>query len=106
MTAIGIISVAANPAGIALEEWTQVIAAHPNLERVPSVEGVNPFTRAPMTFKGHPGDANVKIDGKIVGEMEWAPDDSNCIWVRGDPAQVSAIAADVAAKLGAVFRLD
>jgi len=99
------ISIAGDPAGIALEEWTRVIAAHPNLDRVPSVEGINPFTRAPMTFKGHPGDANVTIDGKIAGVMEWAPDDSNCIWVRGDPALVSAIAADVAAKLGAVFKL-
>jgi hypothetical protein len=102
--AIGIISVPADPAGIALQEWTKVIAAHPNLDRVPSVEGVNPFTRAPMTFKGHPGDANVVIEGKIVGLMEWAPDDSNHIMVSGDPALVNAIAAEVADKLGAVFQ--
>jgi len=102
---IGIISVVGDPAGIDLDEWIKIIAAHPNLERLPSVEGINPFTRAPMTFKGHPGEANVIIDGKIVGTLEWAPDDSQRILVSGDPARVNAIATEVAAKLGAVFSL-
>jgi len=104
MEAIGTISMAGDPAGIDLDKWTSIIAAHPNLGSIAPVEGINPFTRAPMTFKGHPGDANVVIDGKIVGHMEWAPDDSNQIRVIGDPALVRAIAVDVAARLGAVLQ--
>jgi hypothetical protein len=45
----------------------------------------------------------VVIDGVQVGSMYWAMDGSNQIIVLGDFSAVDAVAAEVAAQLGAVY---
>jgi hypothetical protein len=54
--------------GIDLGRWIQLIARHPNLVACPSREGINPFTKGPLTYRAHPGDAHVVVKG------EWSPE--------------------------------
>jgi hypothetical protein len=45
-----------------LEEWEQVIDAHPEwLRRRRARRGLNPFTREPMTFFPNPGEAHLHV---------------------------------------------
>ena len=91
---------------IDLNRWTQVIARHPHLAPVPAREGMNPFTRAPFTYRAHPGDAQVVVAGEQVGRMTWAQDDdgSNRIAVEGDAGLVEPVPVEVAAQLGGTYR--
>ena len=87
-----------------LDRWTQLIATHPNLAPVPAREGVNPFTRAPFTYRAHPGDAHVVVAGTQVGAMTWAQDGTSRIEVDGDTALVEPVALGVAFELGGIYR--
>ena len=89
--------------GIDLERWVELIEAHPNLVRFPAQEGLNPFTKAPMIYRAHPGDARVIAGGAEVGAI-WAQDGSHRITVEGDLDLVEPLALDVASKLGGIYR--
>jgi hypothetical protein len=51
---------------IGLAEWLDVITAHPALEHMPDREGINPFTKARVTFPGK-GNAFYVVEGKRLG---------------------------------------
>ena len=104
MDYLGTIKAAADPTGIDLERWRGLIAGHVTLSAVAPVEGINPFTKAPMTFRPHPGTARVVVDGKYVGLMHEAMDGSRQVEVWGEAATVDNVAHDVAGKLGAVYQ--
>jgi hypothetical protein len=106
MNLFGAITATPDPPGVDLEQWTQVIAGHPNLVPVSPKVGTNPFTRGPFTYHPHPGTAWVVVDGKQVGMMHWAHDDTNQVVVWGDDGVVDDIALAVAGRLGAVYRRD
>jgi len=104
MAFLGAITAAADPPGIDLGRWTELIGKHPHLVAFPAREGVNPFTRGAYTYRAHPGDAHVVIDGVEVGTMTWAMDGTNRIAVDGDARLVEAIAVEVASELGGIYR--
>jgi hypothetical protein len=84
-------------------EWIALIGIHSALALHEPKQGVNPFTRTPMSFKPHPDAARVVIDGTQVGSIHWAMDDSRRLVVWAEPAaksRVVDIANDVASKLG------
>jgi len=101
----GIASPPGAPA-IDLQKWTDLIAKHPSLVRFADREGVNPFTKGPMIFRAHPGNAHVVVDGATVGAMTWAEDGPDQIGVEGVAALVEPLAREVASLLGAVYRQD
>ena len=96
----GSITAEPDPPGIDLDEWTHLTATHPNLRRIDPKQGVNPFTRTPLTYDAHPGTARVICCGDEVGMMHAAEDGSHQIVVWGDGGIVDRVAADVAAQLG------
>ena len=87
--------------------WVALIPTHPGLALVPPKQGTNPFTREPMLFFAGADTAYVVVSGKPVGKMEWAPDDSRqiSVWTAdaGAIEAIGGIAADVAARLGALY---
>jgi len=87
--------------------WVALIPAHPALALVPPKQGTNPFTREPMLFFSGADTAYVVVSGKPVGKMDWAPDDSRqiSVWTadHGAIEAIGGIAADVAARLGAIY---
>jgi hypothetical protein len=103
MKYLGSIEVRSDALGVNFERWVRLIAEHPHLKCVEPREGTNPFTRAPLTFRTHPGTARVLSEGKEIGIMEWAQDGSNRIAVHGEDNQVIEIALDVAACQSATF---
>ena len=90
-----------------LARWIELIGQHSNLSVMPPRQGLNPFTREPMLFQAK-DIALVTAFGKQLGAMDWAPDDSQqvCVWIEDGAAadSLDTIAADVAARLNAVYR--
>ncbi len=88
--------------------WVALIPTHPGLALVPPKQGTNPFTREPMLFFAGADTADVVVSGKPIGRMDWAPDDSRQISVWSADASgneaIGGIAADVAARLGAIYQ--
>jgi hypothetical protein len=88
--------------------WVALIPTHPGLALVPPKQGTNPFTREPMLFFAGADTAYVLVSGKPVGKMDWAPDDSRqiSVWTaEADAAEaIGGIAADVAARLSAIYQ--
>jgi hypothetical protein len=96
-------SITAAP-GIDLGRWLQLIESHPKLAAFPSREGINPFTKGPYTYRAHPGDAHVVVNGEKVGAMTWAQDGTNRIDVEGTTGLVEPVAIEVAAELAGAYR--
>jgi hypothetical protein len=87
-------------------EWLTLVGTHPSLAPVPPRQGINPFTKEPMQYKAAPDTARVLVEGSEVGYFAWAEDDSQVLAVWSDAGaekQVSAVASDVAARLGWQF---
>jgi len=84
-------------------EWIALIGAHSALALREPTQGINPFTKAPMTFKPHPDHAGVFVENVQVGSIHWAMDDSTRLVVWSEAAaksRVIEIATDVACRLG------
>jgi hypothetical protein len=84
-------------------ERITLIGTHPSLAPVPPRQGINPFTKGPCLYKARPDTARVLIEGREVGSIEWAQDESQLLVVWSDAAtnaQVAKVAADVASQLG------
>jgi hypothetical protein len=84
-------------------DWLRVIEAHPQLSRVPAVEGINPFTRRPHAYTANPDTAQILKDAKQIGSIHWAMDGSRGLVVWSHPGyeeQVRVVAENVAARLG------
>jgi hypothetical protein len=92
-----------DPPGISRELWIDLIRAHTNLECVPPIEGINPFTRATFVYRSPPDSARVIIAGEEMGTMIWAEDGSNRINVFGEPQPVIPLAREIAETLGGRF---
>lgn len=87
-------------------EWIALIGVHSALALYEPKQGINPFTKAPISFKPHPDTARVVVDGVQVGSIHWAMDDSRRLVVRAERAAIArviAIANDVASRLGWCF---
>jgi hypothetical protein len=87
-------------------EWLNLVGAHPSLAPFTPRQGINPFTKEPMQYKAAADTARVLVEGSQVGCIGWAEDNSQVLvaWSdTGAEAQVSAVAADVAARLGWQF---
>jgi hypothetical protein len=85
------------------KEWNAVIAAHSFLSPGQPQQGVNPFTREPLTYKPAPDYALIIVDGAKVGAIHWAMDDSRRLVLWSIPTariQVIDTAQDVASRLG------
>lgn len=87
-------------------DWIRLIDAHPQLSRIPSRWGVNPFTRDPLLFKSKPDTARVLMEQNPIGLIHWAPDDTCRLIVLADAGfedSVRNLAQDVASRLGWSF---
>ena len=90
--------------GIDRERWVQLIGEHPSLSRPPSKNAINPFTKQPVVIHPPVDTARVMVDGRSVGTMTWALDESECVNVFGDGSSVTPIVVEVARILGGRFR--
>ncbi len=93
-----------DPPGINHRLWIDLIREHPNLIPREPREAISPFTKKRMVIKPLPDVARVIIDGEEVGAMSWSMDDSNLIYVFGEPGTVTPLAQEVARSLGGRFR--
>jgi hypothetical protein len=91
---------------ISKERWIEVIVGHANLVPVTTRQGINPFTREPITIKPPPGAARVVVDGEELGSMNWAESGSRKINVFGKAETVVPLAEEVARSLGGRFEPD
>jgi hypothetical protein len=85
-------------------QWIDLIQNHPNLAPPQPRKGINPFTKEPMIIRPTPDVAHVVVNGKDVGTMSWAMDDSNLIHVYGEPDAVIPVAHELARTLGGRFK--
>jgi hypothetical protein len=86
--------------------WVALIDSHPSLGRQPPRQGINPFTKAPITLKGAPDHALVKLNELQIGSIHWAMDGSPQLLVWALPEErvkVISVALDVSAQLGGQF---
>jgi hypothetical protein len=88
---------------IGLERWAAAIVTDDRLRPPDPVEGIDPFTREPLTFRPHPGTAYVVEQGVPVGMMTWAEDDSDEILVSGSAPIVRTVAEEIAERLSGRF---
>src|SRR3954462_8043889 len=93
-----------DPPGIDNQEWIELIREHPYLVPPEPREAISPFTKKRMVIKPLPDVARVIIDGVEVGAMSWSMDDSNFIYVFGEPRRVVPLAQEIARSLGGQFR--
>jgi hypothetical protein len=105
MDVIGKILVKPDSSGFTRKQWVDLIREHPNLVPPQPRERINPFTKERVTFPPPSDVAQVVVDGKIVGSMSWAEDDSKLINVFGEPEAVAPVAYDVAKSLGGRFEV-
>src|SRR3954447_1777579 len=93
-----------DPPGIDNRRWIDLIREHPNLVPPEPREAISPFTKKRMTIKPLPDVARVIIDGGALGAMSWSMDESNLIYVFGEPESVIPLAQEIARSLGGRFR--
>jgi hypothetical protein len=103
MDFIGEILVKPHSPGFTRQQWIDQIREHPNLVAPEPREAINPFTKERITIPPRLDVAQVVVDGKTIGSMSWAEDDSNLINVFGEPEAVVPVACDVAKSLGGRF---
>lgn len=87
-------------------EWIALIGEHSALALYEPKQGINPFTKAPISFKPRPDTACVVVDGAQIGSIHWAMDDSRRLVVWAETAamaRVTDVVIDVAVKLGWQF---
>jgi hypothetical protein len=89
--------------GFSRSRWIELIQQHSNLQRGRPIEGINPFTREPLTYHPAPDSASVVVDDEDVGTMFWAPDESNTIVVCGEATVVIPVARSIAELLNGHF---
>ncbi len=92
-----------DPPGIDKQQWVNLIREHLNLVPPEPREGINPFTKKSMIIKPTSDVTDIVIDGKEVGVMSWALDESNLINVFGEPQAVIPLAHEIAKALGGRF---
>jgi hypothetical protein len=103
MDFIGEILVGPDSSGFTRQQWIDLIREHPNLVNPQPREGINPFTKERIIFPLRLDVAHVVVDGKTVGTMSWAEDDSMLINVYGESEAVVPVAHAVAKSLGGRF---
>jgi hypothetical protein len=84
-------------------EWVALIKAHASLGAVEPKQGINPFTKKPTVLEPRPDIARVLVDGKDVGSIHWAMDNSYqlVVWAEmGARNVVADVASDIASRLG------
>src|SRR4051794_15718078 len=101
---IGEIVCEPDPPGVSRQRWIELIRGHPNLVPPEPREATNAFTKRSMVIKPLPDVARVVLDGKEVGVMSWALDETNLINVFGEPGFVVPLAREIAEALGDRFR--
>jgi hypothetical protein len=104
MNLIGEIVVRPQSSVFSRDQWIQVIREHANLVTPPPRVAINPFTKDRTVVPARLDVCDVVVDGKKVGWMSWAEDDSILINVFGDTQAVIPIAQDIAGSLGGCFR--
>lgn len=104
MDFVGVIAAASDPPGIDRQRWIDTIPKHPALASVPPGRRINPFTGQPQEFPANPATARIVIEGKDVGMMGWAQDESNVIIVYGPADLVRTVANEIAGLLGATYK--
>jgi hypothetical protein len=92
-----------DPPGIDKQDWIDLIREQPILSLPEPREAMSPFTKRSMIIKPPPDVARVVVDGREVGVMSWALDDSNRIDVFGQPQAVVPLATEIARSLGGRF---
>src|SRR4051812_12342204 len=100
---IGEISGEPDAQGISHHRWIELIREHPYLVAPQPRPSINPFTKKATVIQPRPDVARVVVEGKEVGVMSWAEDDSNRINVFGDPMAVAHLAREIAVTLGSRF---
>jgi hypothetical protein len=103
MDFIGEILIKPQSPGFTRQQWIDLIREHPSLVAPKPREAINPFTRERITIPPRSDVAHVVVDGKTVGSMSWAEDDSNLINAFGQSRSVVPVAYDVAKSLGGRF---
>jgi hypothetical protein len=88
MEFIGEIVSEPHPPGINKQRWIDLIHEHPNLVAPEPRQGINPFTKKPTVIQPRIDVARVVRDGKEMGLMSWAEDESNLINVFGEAKAV------------------
>jgi hypothetical protein len=99
----GCIVATANSDDFSMKRWIEVSAEHPHLAKPELRQGTNPFSKEPMTIHPKPGYANVVVDGRVVGTMNWR---KGAIQVSGDAEAVGTVAREVATALGGRYEPD
>ena len=103
---IGCIVATDSSGNIGLARWAEVVGEHPNLVQPEPRQGINPFTKEPMTIRAKAGHADVVIDGIKVGAMNWGKRGANMIQVFGDAVSIGPIALAVTDTLGGRYDPD
>jgi hypothetical protein len=88
---------------ISRERWSEVIAQHPAL--VPAISpgaSESPVGESGPAEKGT-DEVRIMLEDQEVGSMGWAEDESEEIFVFGDPARVIPLALQLAERLGGRF---
>jgi hypothetical protein len=86
--------------------WVALIERHPQLARVPSREGINPFTKKPVKFEAPPTSARVLSSDIEIGNITWAEDGSDLlnVWTASEPqTQLAELARQIAESLKCRF---
>ncbi len=87
-------------------QWAELIVAHTQLSCGSAKMGINPFTKRPMEFNPNPYHSEVRIEGRKIGAIHCAMDDSRrlIVWSEvGSEIPVRIVAEDVASRLGWQF---
>lgn len=103
MEPIGMIVAESSTKPILSERWVEILREHPNLVSPGLREGINPFTKKPMTIFPRMGVSTVVIDGREVGRLKWRGAGENTILVFGEPSSVGPLAREIAQLLGGRF---
>jgi len=100
----GIIESPPDPPGLDKSQWLDLIASRDDLLAAEPHQGINPFTREPMTLPPHPDYARLVVNGQEVGSFSWAENEENVLIVCGDIDVVRSRAQEIAASLGGTFK--
>ena len=84
-------------------EWQRLIECRADLVRPAPHEGINPFTRKPITLYPDPNAADLLVRGQRTGSFGWAENEENAIIVWGELNLVRPFADEIAESLGGRF---
>jgi hypothetical protein len=85
--------------------WCEFIQKRPELRSPAPREGINPFTKKPVLFRSRKDEAEIMLNGVVIGGADWSQSEEPLINVSVEASGLPLV-QELASALGGTFVAD